>query len=131
MEILEKRSFVRVPFRSEAILKSCDKKLTRGSIRNLSLGGAFIVTPEDIERDADMEVEIFLDDPPSDLSVNLSAKVVRLLPEGVAIRFTELYLDIFEKLWDVISGNLADKDRVEEFLRFMNLNNPAKECSGN
>jgi hypothetical protein len=122
MDMVERRSFVRVPFSAEVILKLRDTRIT-GRIENLSLGGAFISTPAKVERDTDVEVEIFLDDPPSDLSVVLSAKVVRLAPDGIAIQFTGMSMDVFERLRDVIADIHGDKRKVvAEFLKYVDLN---------
>ncbi|MFZ0931555.1 MAG: PilZ domain-containing protein [Syntrophobacteraceae bacterium] len=121
MEKIERRSFVRVPFKSETILKSQDVRI-EGTIKNLSIGGAFINTPEKIEQDTDVEIEIILDDPPPAVSVILSAKVVRLAPEGIAIKFTGMSLDVYERLRDVIADIQGDKRKVvEEFLKYMHL----------
>jgi hypothetical protein len=122
MDVVEKRSFVRVPFSAEVILKSPGTRIT-GRIENLSLGGAFINTPKKIEQGTDVEVEIFLDDPPTDLSVILGAKVVRLAPEGIAIQFTGMTMEVFERLRDVIGDIHGDRRKVvAEFLKYLDLN---------
>jgi hypothetical protein len=121
MEQVERRNFLRVQFKSETILKSRDVRI-EGKIRNLSLAGAFITTREKIEQDTEVEVEIILDDPPPAVSVTLSAKVVRLEPEGVAIQFRGMPMDAYERLRDVISDIHGDKKRVvAEFLKYMKL----------
>ena len=121
MEQVERRNFLRVQFKSETILKSRDVRI-EGKIRNLSLAGAFITTREKIEQDTEVEVEIILDDPPPAVSVTLSAKVVRLEPEGVAIQFRGMPMDAYERLRDVISDIHGDKKRVVAvFLKYMKL----------
>jgi len=89
MEEVENRSFVRVPFKSTTILKSQNVRI-EGTIKNLSLAGAFINTREKIERDTEVEIEMIFDNAPSAVSVMLSGKVVRLEPEGIAIQFTDM-----------------------------------------
>jgi hypothetical protein len=121
MEKIQKRCFLRVPFKSETILKAQDA-LIDGTIKNLSIGGAFIDTPEKIEPDTRVEIEIILDDPPPSVTVILSAKVARLAPEGIAIKFTEMSMDTYERLRDIISDINGDKRKVvEEFLKYMHL----------
>jgi len=121
MEKVERRTFVRVPFKSETILKTKDARI-EGTINNLSLGGAFINTQERIEQDTEVEIEIILHDPPPDVNVILSAKVVRLAPKGIGIQFTGMSMDVYERLRDVIAYIHGDKRKVvEEFLKYMDL----------
>jgi hypothetical protein len=122
MEKMEMRRFVRVPFKSETILKTQDARI-EGTINNLSFGGAFIVTQGKIEKDTEVEVEIILHDPPPAVNVILSAKVVRLAPEGIAIQFTGMSMDVYERLRDAIAGIHGDKKKVvSEFLKYMDSN---------
>jgi hypothetical protein len=122
MEKEERRNFVRVPFKFEAILKSQNAQV-RGTIENVSLGGAFINTPGKIEQGTEVGIEILLDDLPPVLSVTLSAKVVRVVPEGIAIQFTGMSMEVFERLRDVIADIHGDKRKVvAEFLKYMDLN---------
>ncbi len=121
MEKIQRRCFLRVPFTSETILKCQDIRI-EGTIRNLSFGGAFVDTPEKIEQDTRVEVEIILDEISPAVSIFLSAKVARLAPEGIAIKFTEMSMDVYERLRDVISDVHGDKRKiVEEFLKYMHL----------
>ncbi|MGA2940079.1 MAG: PilZ domain-containing protein [Syntrophobacteraceae bacterium] len=121
MEKVERRRFVRVPFKSETILKTQDARI-EGTINNLGLGGAFINTKGKIEQNTDVEIEIILHDPPPDVNVVLSAKVVRLAPEGIGIQFTGMSMEVYERLRDTIAGVHGDKKKVvAEFLKYMDL----------
>jgi PilZ domain len=121
MEKVERRRFIRVPFKSETILKSKDAQI-EGTINNLSLGGAFINTQEKIEQYTEVEIEFILHDPPPAVNVILSAKVVRLTPEGIAIQFTGMSMEVYERLRDIIADIHGDKKKVvAEFLKYMDL----------
>jgi len=121
MEKVDRRNFLRVPFKSETILKSQDARIV-GTIENLSLAGAFINTQEKIEQDTEVEITIILDYPPPAVSVVMSAKVVRLAPEGIAVQFKGMPMDAFERLRDVIADIHGDKKKVvAEFLKYMKL----------
>jgi hypothetical protein len=121
MEKVERRGFVRVPFKSKTIVKS-DTSRIEGTIKDLCLAGAFINTPEKIAQDTEVEIEIILDDPPPAVSIILSGKVVRLAPEGIAIQFMGMSMDVFERLRDIIADIHGDKGKVvAEFLKFMAL----------
>jgi hypothetical protein len=122
MEKVERRRFVRVPFKSETILKTQDARI-EGTINNLSFGDAFITTQGKIAENTEVEIEIILHDPPPAVNVILNAKVVRLAPQGIAIQFTGMSMDVYERLRDVIAGIHGDKKKVvAEFLKYMNLN---------
>ncbi len=121
MDNVERRNFLRVPFKSETILKTQDVRI-EGKIKNLSLVGAFIETPEKMKRGTEVEIEFILDDPPPAVSVTLNAKVVRLEPEGIAIQFTGMSMEVYERLRDVIAEIHGDKRKVvAEFIKYMNL----------
>jgi hypothetical protein len=115
----EKRKFSRVPFNSIAILRN-RKTLTEGTIENLSLNGVMISMSERIETGQDLEIEIFLIEPASDISIKLNGTVLRQTPEGIAIQFTGMYLDDFGRLRDQIASSLGDKGKViEEFIEYL------------
>ncbi|MEN6441546.1 MAG: PilZ domain-containing protein [Syntrophobacter sp.] len=119
MQTEERRKFTRIPFSSRAILTSSDARLS-GTILNLSINGTFLKVPQKIDIGRAVEIELFLTGPASDLSVVLSGEVVRHVPDGVAIKFTGMYLDVFERLREVVASGLNDKKKVvEEFLEYM------------
>jgi hypothetical protein len=121
MGMMDRRSFTRVPFRSEAILKAGGSTID-GFIENISLSGACIKVHEKLQVDQDLEIEIFLAEPASDLSVNLGGSVVWSSPEEIGVRFTGMYLDVYERIRDMIAGSVADKQTVlQEFLDYMSL----------
>jgi hypothetical protein len=115
----EKRKFSRVPFNSMATLRNRKTQL-EGRIENLSLNGVLIKTSEQIEAGQDLEIEIFLAAPASDISIKLNGTALRHTSEGVAIQFSGMYLDDFGRLRDQIASSLEDKGKViEEFLDYL------------
>lgn len=119
MNIKDRRRFTRVPFSSEAILKTSEGRV-RGTVENLSLNGAFFKMTESLPVGSAVEVEIFLVAPASDISVVLSGSVVRHAPDGLAVGFSGMYLGDFEHLRDAVANSLGDRRKVVcEFLRYM------------
>lgn len=106
MQTADMARFVMVPFSSEAILRTRDKRLW-GSIDNLSTGRAFITISENIELGAELEMEIFLAEPASQLSVVLDARVVRLTCTGVAVQFTGMPSDMFDGIRNAVATSLG------------------------
>ncbi len=115
----ERRCFIRVPFRSEAALKSPEGQF-RGTVENLSINGAFFKMTDKIPVGTAVEVEIFLAEPASDISFVIGGTVIRHTPDGLGIGFSGMYLGDFERLRDAIATSIGDKKRViREFLKFM------------
>ncbi len=119
MGMMDRRSFTRVPFRSEAIIKTGDAGVS-GFIENISLSGACVKVHDKFEVGREVEIEIFLAEPASDLSVALNGTVVWISPGEIGIRFTGMYLDAYERIRDMIAGSVGDKQKVvEEFFDYM------------
>jgi len=115
----EKRNFARVPFSSKANIRSSDTTIS-GTIGNVSINGAFVKASQKIEVGRNLEIELFLTEAASDMSIVLSAVVVRHTPDGIGIRFTGMYLDDFERLKEIVANGIGDKKKVvEEFLKYM------------
>ena len=113
------RNFSRIPYQSEAVLKVKGGSF-KAPIDNLSLNGVLLKTAEKPGLDQDVEITIMLADPASDISLELNGIVARHTEDGLAIRFTGMYLDIFVHLRDLIGENLGDRRKVlEEFLAYM------------
>ncbi len=111
MQGVERRSFVRVPFESTTVVRS-QTAMVDGTIKNVCLAGAFINTPEMIPLDTHVEVAITPDKSPPDVDFTLSAKVVRLVPEGLGLQFTGMSPDVYGRLRDIIGDRLGDKAKM-------------------
>jgi hypothetical protein len=119
MGTMEKRSFTRVPFSSEAVLKIRDARI-RGLIENISLRGAYVKIQDELEVGQSLEMEIFLAEPASDLSLVLNGTVVRRSPDGIGIQFSGMSLDVYERIRDMIADIVGDKHKVVmEFIDYM------------
>ncbi|MEM5787858.1 MAG: PilZ domain-containing protein [Syntrophobacteraceae bacterium] len=118
----ERRSFSRVPFSSKAILLSSEGRVS-GDIVNLGINGALIKVSNKIEVGREVELEMFLTGAASDVSFILNGVVVRHVADGVAIRFTGMYLDVFERLKAIVGEGFGSRGKiVEEFIRYMGTN---------
>ena len=66
-----------------------------------------------------VQVSLFLYGTSSNLSLNISGKVVRKSDAGTAIKFTELDLDSFIHLRNIVSRNAFDEQKIiKEFQEF-------------
>ncbi len=115
----ERRRFTRVPFNSEAFLKTPEGEF-RGTVENLSLNGTFFRMTDRIPVGKAVEVVIYLAEPASDISFVISGSIIRHTPDGMAISFSGMYLGDFERLRDAVANSLGDKQKVIcEFLKYM------------
>jgi hypothetical protein len=117
---MEKRSFKRVLFRTEAIVEYGDKTFT-GEVADLSLRGMFVKSPYEIPLGESVKAKILLSGSTSELSIQVDGTVVRHQGEnGIGIQFHEMDVDSFVHLRNVVIYNSGDPAQVmDEFMNFM------------
>ncbi len=116
---MEKRNFDRIPFQTKAIVRSKDTTVI-GIVENLSLDGIFLKTPEKLNLNRIVKIELLFTGTSSQLSILLDGKIMRHENIGMAIQFKDVDMDAFFHLKNLIAyntnqvGNLTDK-----FQRFL------------
>jgi hypothetical protein len=108
---MEKRNTIRVPFHVRSIVKYKDITID-GDVINLSTGGMLLNTSDTVPVDESVQVSIFLYGSSSHLALDITGKVVRGSAKGLAIKFTELDLDSFIHLRNIISRNAFDEEKI-------------------
>src|SRR5271157_4998872 len=111
---MENRYNARVPFHVHAIVKIKDQ-IIDGEVENLSTGGLLFKTGEDLQLNEPVAVKILLYGASSHLALDITGKVVRKSGSGTAIQFTELDLDSFVHLRNIVSRNAEDKKIIQEY----------------
>jgi hypothetical protein len=115
---MEKRNTIRVPFHVRSVVKHGDTVI-EGDVIDLSTGGMLFQTGGGIPVDEVVQVSLFLYGTSSNLSLNISGRVVRRSESGTAIKFTELDLDSFIHLRNIVSRNAFDEQKIiMEFQEF-------------
>ncbi len=110
---MEKRRHKRVAFGTEAVVRSGDVSIS-GTVSNLSMKGMFVATKEKLPGDKPLEIEIILSGTSSKLAIEVKGKPIRQTDDGIAVEFTEMDLDSFMHLKNVVAYNSEDADAVEE-----------------
>ena len=110
----EKRRFSRIPFKMHAELTVDNVTYPVHEINNLSIGGASFPVRADFEADTACQAKIFLEGRSSELSIEVSGKVVRCSPEAVAVQFTRIDPDSLFHLQNVIRYNAPDPEVIEK-----------------
>ena len=117
---MEKRNFDRIPFQTKAIVRSKDATVI-GIVENLSLDGIFLKTPEKLNLNRSVKIEVLITGTSSQLSILLDGKITRHENVGMAIQFKNVDMDAFFHLKNLISYNLNQvgklKDEFQKFLK--------------
>lgn len=113
MSSSEKRKFTRVPFETAVRVSTEEVNVTSSQIRNVSLGGMFIHTTERLPIDARCKIEIDLIGPASLLRIQMEGEVIRVDPEGVAVKFTKMDMDSLIHLKHLISISAEHPEAID------------------
>jgi hypothetical protein len=118
-ECMEKRNFHRITFQTKAIVRSKDDTVI-GIVENMSLDGIFLKTPEKLNLNRLVKIELLITGTSSQLSILLDGKIMRHENVGMAIQFKNIDLDAFFHLKNLISYNTNQMDNLEdEFKKFL------------
>ncbi len=117
MPSTEKRKFTRVPFQTEITVTAGEKVIVAHGIRDISLGGVFIVTDESLAEKTPCELSLRLVGRVSLLLIEVEAEVVRSEEPGIAVRFTRIDLDGLVHLKHFIAVHSLDPDTIDREYR--------------
>ena len=116
---MEKRIFDRIPFQTKAIVRSKDATVI-GIVENLSLDGIFLKTPEKLNLNRIVKIEVLITGTSSQLSILLDGKIMRHENVGMAIQFKNVDMDAFFHLKNLISHNLNQVGKLnDDFQKFI------------
>ena len=110
----EKRKFTRIPFETEITLSTDTQRISASRMRNVSLGGMFVLTTETLPLNALCVVEIDLIGPASLLRMRLEADVIRVEPDGIAVKFTKMDMDSLVHLRHLITIHADSPEHIDE-----------------
>ena len=115
---MEKRNFDRIPFPTKAIVRSKDTTVI-GIVENLSMDGIFLKTPEKLNLNRIVKIELLFTGTSSQLSILLDGKIMRHENIGMAIQFKNVDLDAFFHLKNLIAYSTNKVGKLkDEFHRF-------------
>ncbi len=115
--VFEQRRNTRVDFQTSVDFDCGDKSFAACETRDLSLKGVFLAgisgpAPGDM-----CDLTVHLSGGSSDLKFRVKGEVVRVEGDGVGIIFTEIDLDSFYHLKNIVYYNSGDPDRLaDEFI---------------
>lgn len=115
------RRLSRVEIHLKAIARKDDTEAI-GTIRNISLNGIFLEIDSNIFNIGDIiSVEIQLLKDKAEYHINVGGNIIRKEDDGFAVQFTDIELDSFVFLKNLITYNKGDSEQVDiEFMNFVN-----------
>ena len=118
----DQREFSRIDIKSivKVIVKGEETVFT--GLLNVSMRGLFVQGQTDWHLGTECEAHLILEgeNPPVDIKVN--GRVQRITEEGIALVFTEVSLEAYEHLHNLVMLNTDDTKKVEqEFKRHLGL----------
>ena len=106
------REFTRVPVNCHVEVKSADRSIRATVVQTLSMGGMFVLTPEQLPVGSEWEVNISLVE--DEVQIELLANVVHNYHDGVAFQFTKILgPESYGHLRNLVLYNASDTDKVE------------------
>lgn len=110
---MNKRRFSRVAFKAKAKVVS-PKGEFEGEVSNLSLHGILIHATHKTSIGDRLTITLFLAGGSSDLTINTTGTVVRIVPEGVVAELDDMDLDSFVHLRNVVAYNSGNADLIDK-----------------
>jgi len=109
----ERRKNTRVRFRTTADVQFADKNYTQCETENLSLKGLSVLGITGHQTAEKCSIALALSGSTSELKLNMQGEIVRVEPNSIALKFTEIDLDSFYHLKNIIYYNSEDPDKIE------------------
>lgn len=108
---MEKRRFTRVQVRSLAVIKSRFLEV-KAEVQDLSLNGVRLKTTQKFDLGKDVQIRLAFMTASSELWVEVFGVVIRHEDSGMVIQFTNMSIDSYVHLRNMISFFLNDKCKV-------------------
>ena len=116
------RDFTRVPICIEAEIVTEGRRLICHETRDVCMKGLFAKTTETLQIGEDCVVIVRLGGPTSDLRIEVAGRVVRSDTEGLAVEFSEIGMDSYFHLKNLVLYNSENIEQAElEFKAHLGL----------
>jgi len=116
MEPDERRKNTRVTFQTTADLKFSDKNYSKCETENLSIKGVSVLGITGHQEGEECELSLALNGSTSKLRLEMKGQIVRVETGSIALHFTEVDLDSFYHLKNIIYYNSEDPDSIKSEL---------------
>ncbi len=113
----EKRRFTRIIISLNGELTVRDQLFNFNEISNLSIGGCLLPVDQDLEEGTEVGLNIYLGDAENEPVIQIKGRVIRLLKNELAVRFTHIDPDSLFHLQNVVRYNAEDADAIEQEIK--------------
>jgi hypothetical protein len=113
MENSEKRKNTRVAFQTSADIKFADASYSRCETENLSVKGVSVLGITGRQIGEKCELALSLSGSTSELRLEMKGEIVRVEENGIALHFTDIDLDSFYHLKNIVYYNSEDPDSMQ------------------
>lgn len=110
----EKRDFVRVPIRMQTSVRTQHRTIWSSSTLDISMNGIRIATDEPVPPEGTRcEIELVLTETPAAAIIEARGAIVRSDAGSLAVHFSEIDIDSYEHLQQLILNNARDPEQAE------------------
>ena len=111
------REFTRVSIRVEAQITAGEETIVSDQTRDVSMSGIFICCYKELAEGSPCDVILLLGDEADPMRIEAKGKVERAVNNGLAIAFTEIGLDSYEHLQNLVLYNSQNAGQVEKEIK--------------
>ncbi len=111
---IDRRSFIRIPFKTDVLIKAGDLLIRSNGETDISMSGLRIPYQGAVPDSAPCRATITLKALQDEVVIEAAGRIIRSAPDSVAVEFTELDLDSYNHLRQLILMNAKDPEKAEE-----------------
>ncbi len=111
------REFTRVSIHVQEEVKVDGKVIKTDETRDLSLKGVFVSCNQALPSGTDCEVSLKLVGSELPIEIDIKGKVGRSSESGMAVEFTEIDLESYDHLQNLVKYNAHNEDQVEQEIK--------------
>ena len=108
------REFSRIETHIQAKIVADGKEIVSERTRNISMKGIFVETDAQLEVGTECEIHMFLEGKSIPVDIMVKGRVQRVTDEGMGCMFTEVGLDAYEHIHNLILLNTEDPEKIEQ-----------------
>ena len=114
----EKRAFIRVPFKTDTAVRTRDRTIWSSNTLDISMNGIRVATSEPVPAEGTLcEIEIVLAETPEPVIIEARGSLVRSEAGTLAVHFSEIDIDSYDHLQQLILNNATDPEQAEREFR--------------
>ena len=109
------REFTRIPIHLNVEIRCGSKTIATDQTKDLSMKGIYLMSEETLPVGSVCDVTLLLEGTDQPIRIDIKGRVMRAANSGIGIQFTEIDLDSYDYLQNLVLHNSqAEHDQVEE-----------------